>query len=542
MRPLLVTALALALGAGCSVDSANGSDPSTSGGSAGVAGSQNSDEPSALSFEPLDPIVPLDTRAEVELVVHALPARAYHVRFSLPSESVTVNPKDAALEASEVDSDETGRAAVRLTTSSTSATFFVRASVGSVVTNLPVTVAGPGGATLRVEPVQLGHRQATTWVASVHEGKKCAELKEFPPEDGPNVERASALGVPVLRNVPTGYTLAITLRSGYFMGGCTTVEPLPAEVTKTPRVVPVSVLDRPIELAESSLSLSLGLSETGGAWESVLTQAQTAVLAGLHGSTSVSDVDALLDAMQASLPAGAQQQSFQNARLLEDWDAIVAQKWGSATKMTDLVSGWLASGKGKLVAGDQVFVGFLAATDGGKANYALDTIAGISALDAGFSQDAQVTWSAGPDDTVLLSTFVYFSSSRFLTGLAEPAILLSQGGAASVGAALSTELSCATLGGAIAAAGNDSELAYVGCDGACLTMLCSTALVSIWQRARDAALPMQLGIAATGQGFVGDEAELSGMRGSWVGKLALADGELSTSGALTGGQPPLSAP
>jgi hypothetical protein len=111
-----------------------------------------------------------------------------------------------------------------------------------------------------------------------------------------------------------------------------------------------------------------------------------------------------------------------------------------------------------------------------------------------------------------------------------------------VGAALSTELSCAEIGSALAGAGSDTDQAYAGCDGACVSALCSTALVAIWQRARDAAAPMQLGIAASGQGFVADEAELSGMSGSWVGQLIDGADELPTGGALIGGQPPLSAP
>jgi hypothetical protein len=536
MRPLFFTAFALVLAAGCA---AGGSDDAADGGSSGSAGtagtSPDSDLPRSLVIEPIDEI---SARAQVEVIVHADPPGIYRVRFSLPS-----NSGDAALDAAEMDTDAAGRAIVRLTAPSAAATFDVRASVGSVVATQSISVTGPDKATIRVQPVILGHRTAPSWYASVHVNETCANVKGVPPEDADEGEPwglARAQDATVIMGVPTGVPLAVTLRSGHFMGGCQTLDMLPAEATQTPPVVLVNVLDRQVELAASSLSLSLGLTETG-AWDSVLARATTSVLAGLYGATGVGDADALLDAMQASLPTESQQQSFQNARLAENWNAVVGKKWGSATKMTDLVSGWLAAGKAKLGAGDHVLVGFLAATGGTKANYALETVAGIPAGDAGFSKDAQVTWSASPDDTVVMSTFMYFSSSRLLTALAEPAILMAHDGAGSVGAALSTELSCEQVGDALAAAGTDPELGYDGCNGACLGDLCRTALVAIWQRARDSAAPIQLGIAATGQGFVGDEAQLSGMNGTWVGELIDDDDKLATGGGLTGGQPTQSA-
>jgi hypothetical protein len=271
-------------------------------------------------------------------------------------------------------------------------------------------------------------------------------------------------------------------------------------------------------------------------------KARAAALLGLHGSTSLNDVDALLDAMQATL-TGSDQQSFQNARLNESWDALVQNRWVSSTKLTDLVGGWLDAGTSKLVAGDQVFVGQLSATDAETAKLSLTTVAGVAAARAGFVTDAQVSWSAGPDDTVVLGTHVYFFSTQLLTGLAEPEVL-SEHGVESVDDALAEELECTTLASDLAGAGNDALLAYDGCNASCLNDLCSAALTVIWQRARDASAlsPVQISVAAAGLGRVGEHAELAGVSGSWVGKLISEGNEEPTGGTLTAAEPPIDAP
>jgi len=94
MRSLLLLAfLVVALGAGCASGGASldaGGAPN--GGSSGAAGSTGiSGVPSSLT---LAPIGTLDARAQVEVVVQAVPAGAYRVRFSLPTSS-TLDPHDA---------------------------------------------------------------------------------------------------------------------------------------------------------------------------------------------------------------------------------------------------------------------------------------------------------------------------------------------------------------------------------------------------------------------------------------------------------------
>jgi hypothetical protein len=539
MRTLLLTVLTAALGAGCAAagDSADGVGP---GGSSGAGGSVNGDLPSSITLAVPDV---LSARAQVEVAVQVLPPASYRVRFSLPTDE-EAEPRDAVLDRSEATTDSSGQATVLLTAPSSEATFKVRASIGSVLATAQIVVKMPEAATatLQVQPVPLGHRNPTTWVATVHEGETCVDVPGTPPPDGILPAFAAAGDAPELRGVKTGVPLAVVLRSGFFMGGCQTIEMLPPEAAETSTVVSVGVLDRPVDLASSALSLSLGLTEPGASWAKLTSAASAAVSSGLHGSTSLNDVDALLDAMQGSLK-GTSQQSFQNARLSENWDGLVQARWASSTRLTDLVAGWLEAGTGKLIAGDKVFVGQLGATDAETAKLSLDTVAGIDAARAGFVTDAQVSWSAGPDDTVVLSTHIYFFSSQLVTALSEPAVLAAHD-SESVGEALATELACSTLGSDLAAAGNDALLAYAGCDAACLSELCGAALAVIWQRGRDATAlsPVQLSVTAAGAGRVGEHAELAGVSGSWVGKLITDDAEDPTGGTLTAAEPPLDAP
>lgn len=539
MRTLLLIVLTAALGAGCAAGGglADGSVPV--GGSGGGGGSVNGDLPSSITLAVPDM---LSARAQVEVAVQVLPPGSYRVRFSLPTDDA--EPRDAVLDRSEATTDSSGQATVLLTAPSSEAIFKVRASVGSVMATAKIEVKAreTGTATLQVKAVRLGHRDPTTWVATVHEEKTCLDVPGIPPPDGILPAFAAAGDAAELHGVKTGVKLAVVLRSGFFMGGCQTIEMLPPEAAEAPTVVSVGVLDRPIDLAASNLSLSLGLAEPGASWAKLTSAASAAVLTGLHGSTSLNDVDALLDAMQGLLK-GTPQQSFQNARLSENWDNLVQARWASSTKLTDLVQGWLAAGASKLIAGDKVFAGQLGATDAKTATLSLDTVAGIDAARAGFATDAQVSWSAGPDDTVVLSTHIYFFSSQLVTALSEPDVLAAHD-SEDVGEALATELACSTLGSDLATAGNDALLAYAGCDASCLSELCSAALAVIWQRGRDATAlsPVQLSVSAAGAGRVGEHAELAGVSGSWVGKLITDDAEDPTGGTLTAAEPPLDAP
>ncbi len=478
-------------------------------------------------------------------MVQARPAGVYRVQFALPTSNG--DPLDAVLDRAEAQTDENGFAEVELTAPSSPTKFELRANVGSVVALHSLTLEDGGVATVQVEPRRLNLsalRDITTWIASAHTNKTCAELSGIPVEDGPIVAPvAGKTDAPVIPSVPARTQLAIALRSGHFIGGCTTVESLPPGPLTSPQVVVVSLLNRPIDLSTSALTLSFGLDSASAGWSTPLTQAAQSVRDALLG-TSADDVDALLDAMREA--SGDSRQLFENTRKAEVWDDLLRARWGQAsasTRLRDLVGTWLTAGRARFASAEPTFRGALAplaqstTKDESAARLELQSVAGVSATRAGFADSAQVSWSASPDDNVALGTDLYFVRSRLATALAEAVALETYEDAADGAGALADALECAALAGELSAAGVDNALAYGACDAGCLEALCRSAVGTLWSRGGDAEglSPTRLTLTATGKAYVGDGAEVAGLTGSWIGELG-KDGT-TTGGALTAAAP-----
>lgn len=486
----------------------------------------------------------LAAREQLTLKVRALPARDYQVLFVLPTTSG--DPLDAALDRASAQTDENGVATVVLTAPSSPTTFDVRASVGETSASVTLTVTDRGLATLQVVPSYPSLlRDITTWVATAHVGKSCAEVPGIPPPDGElKAPLAGKEEAPVISRVPAGTRLAVTLRSGHFAGGCTTVDQLPPGPPESPQIVEVTVLNRPIDLGSSSLSVSLGLEPTDKAWSDALAAAGVELQAAMLGS-SADDAEALLDAMRNA--SGDSAQAFQDASDLEDWPALVRSRWGqnSASRLRDRVGGWLNAGRQSFVTAASPFAGSLTPLRQPKevdapssALLTLRTVAGLDAARAGFVDAAQTTWSASADDTLVLSTDIYFARTKLIAALAEAAALAraeSEGVELESGAAaLAAALDCDALGATLAGAGVDTTLAYATCDAACLTETCERAARLLWTRGAESSGVdyTRLSLTATGGANVGDEAEVTGFAGTWLGELRDDRGKASTSGVI----------
>jgi hypothetical protein len=531
------------LGAACSTEAQP--DLATGTGGSSFAGQPSVDTPTSLEFESPDSeaVRVLVAREQTTLKVRALPAKVYHLRFALPTAGG--DPLDAVLDQAEADTGLDGIATVQLTAPSAPATFDVRASSGGRSATLAVAVKDTGFATLQVQPLYAGFRAITTWVASAYTEKSCAELSGIPPADGPlQTLPASAVAAPQLSNVPAGTRLAVTLRSGHFVGGCASVEKVAPSPADQPVVVQVTVLDRPIDLGASPLSVSFSANADETTWTTLLESSASAALQALPG-TSTDDVDALLDAMREA--SGDSRQLFETTRKAENWDNLVRLQWGAsaATKLRDICAAWLAAGRQKFAVSDHLFTGTLAPIvqpddplDQRHADFTLLSAGGLDGARSGFVDRAQVSWSASADDTLVLATDLYFVESRFAEALGEAAALIAQEGteATSAGALLGEVLDCPALGDALATAGDDSDLGYAACDADCLTDLCRKAAVTIWQRGGDAGglTPARLSITATGAARVGDAAEVVGVSGSWLGELSADGTSRTTSGVVTG--------
>src|SRR6185503_11073025 len=159
-----------------------------------------------------------------------------------------------------------------------------------------------------------------------------------------------------------------------------------AVVEGQPNSVLVTVTNRPVQLDESEVVLTLGLGGQEDAlavgMESVIETAKLAVL-----GTAESDTQALLDAMEEEATAGAVCDRFGGVRDTNGWDAALDTVLGAsaATSIRDDLGAWLADGVPSL-ARDDAFVGRLSADPlvPDRANLALTTVASFRARDAGF--------------------------------------------------------------------------------------------------------------------------------------------------------------
>jgi len=537
MRAPLLFALALALVTGCSKgatdDSASASGGSHTGGKGGdaTAGDAGEPVPTKLEFEMVDALA---ARQEVTLRVRAFPAAVYHVTFALPESEG--DPLDAVLSRSETDTNADGIATVDLTAPSMSTLFEVRAASENVSALLALTVTDTGFADVQVEPrYDSALRNPTTWIASAHPQKNCSDLPGIPPRDGSLVSLpAGPTEAPLISRVPANIPVAITLRSGHFLGGCASV----ASLSPGKRIeVEVPVLNRPIDLAASKLSIKLSLDAPPSAWNDLLTSAGDRMFEALSG-TSQDDVDAVLDAMRQA--SGDAAQAFESARETEQWDALLAQHWGPAAKhaLHDAVRAWLSQGQKAFALAPQLLEGDVVpdAASSTSAHLSLQSVAGVAVEHSGFTTPTLLTWSASADDTVTMATTVYGVASQLVAALAEEQALAQPGAPRDAPSALGLVLDCAGSAATLAATGASPTEAYAGCDSDCMTALCRAGLQLIWARGASATglTPARLTVSATAQAFVGDTANVAGMTGQWLGQLTRDGSSALTKGPLIG--------
>jgi hypothetical protein len=501
----------------------------------GGAGGDAADLPDSLELEAASS-TDLVPRQQVDLMLQAVPAGVFEVRFALPTTDSS-DPLDAALSTSTTQTDESGRVQVRLTAPSAGTSFKVRASVGSMRTELALRVEVGDEVSVQVQPVYEGNRPIATWTASARVNEKCADYAGTPPDGTFSADPVAGDALPLIEHVPAGVPVAIVLRSGHFVSGCTSLDMLPAGPPTPPQLVRVTVLDEPIQLTAADLSIALDLRRPDAAWQALFSATSATVQQALLG-TSADDPDALLDAMRGALDA-TKRQALDQTRLTEGWDALVAAHFGAggASRVRETVRDWLERGQAAFEAAPHLFQGSLVSVDAKTGELTLEQMAGLSPSAASVTTPSLVTWSADADDNLLLGTTLYFSASRLITGLAEVAVAPDYPQAPGAAEALAQALDCEALGATLTAAGDDADQAFDACDAACMSKLCKSAVASLWKRAREAtsSRPVQLALSATAQAQVGPDAQLTAFDGEWVGQLpATSSNEppLSTSGVL----------
>lgn len=483
--------------------------------------------PTSLAFAETQTLT-LAPGATHTLEIVASPRGVYRVQFALLGTDAEGGPGGAALDRSEAWTDAKGTAEVTLTAPRTPAIFSVRASVGMAVSaELAVSVSDLGYGTLRVQPVYAGKRDVKTWFASVRDGQRCDELGSSP-SDGTLFATAPKDGFPEIADVPVGPVLAVLVRAGHFVSGCATLQTIdPREIT----TVPVSVIDRPMNLAGTRLAVTLGLQQPSGDWDAAMYQAVESSLSALVAGGG-DDATVLLDAMQAE--AGGT--SFGTTRFAEAWDDGIRQLWGAgaSTRLRDVTREWMREGLRALVSSD-AFSGVLAPDSDG-AVLELMSVAGHAPKEVGFNTPLLTAWSADASDTLLFGTSLLWAPPKLLTTLAVEPALAEYPELEDVQSALAEVARCSELGEHLASLGTSAEEAYAGCDGACLQSLCEEASAALWERMRGVTTPTPatLAITASGAAKVGDTAEAVQLDGSWVGQLQSAGGVAMAGGKLRG--------
>ncbi len=525
LKALALVALSAAVAAGCGASedsSANGSATGGSGGSAGQTGAASIEFSNEGTLE----VAPL---VAIELAVQVRPEGQHSVRFSLTGDSL-----DASLAATEVTTDSSGVATTTLFAPSHVTSFNVRAAVGTEVSaSKTVSVSEQGFGTLRVTPEYSGGREVTSWTASVHPGRRCSDLSGNPPPDGALWTTVSPGQTIEIDSVPAGTYSAVTLRASQFAGGCSDLAGVMAGETKS---VAVQVINRPLQLSETELDMTLGLDDLNYDWELGLDTARASAKAALLGE-SESDIDALLDAMAQSLPSG-DAALFQSSRDSGAWDAQVAAWIGSGAEkvLRSTLDQWFEASASRL-SGDQVLIGKLQAVGSspGWGTWHLEEVAGLAPAKAGFPADiGKLSLSADPDDSLLLGGSFYFFPSRLVVSAAEQQAI-SASGTATAPEALAEVIDCDGLGASLAGQG----VLFEGCDGVCGALACREGLSHLFKRARDASgdTPATLTFSAAAATEIDSEARPTGVQGTWVGEIeGSTQAPLSISGSAKGAQ------
>jgi hypothetical protein len=468
------------------------------------------------------------------IVVTTTPPGAHALRFALLGA-----PLDAVLGATDALTDpDSGAAQITLVAPSTPTTFSVRASTTGVAPALlDLAVPKTGMALLAVNPSYPGERVVKGYVASATVNATCADLQGSPPMDGPITASSTRFPVPLL--VPTDTRLAVTLRAASFAWGCTTVN---AAVEGVQNDVEVVMTNVPMKLDASDVDFTLELaedpqnpSESLLAFQAALAEPEQALLAALLG-TADDDVQALLDEMQADAPDAS---AFRTARTNLAWDARVRAELGSAgtDALRAPLARWIEAGTdADHVAGG--LAGSLHGVSGGPPDVTLSLVFGVAPSRAGFTPEGTPVWEAGADDGVLIGMSMAVSPAAFLDGAAHGPAVHEATGAGSVSEALAAVLSCTQVADALVAHGTSSAHSTADCDRGCTEELCRNAVHALLANALASdEEPSTLDIALTGSGSVGDDAELTGFNGNWLGHWSLNGGTVNLSGVALGAAP-----
>jgi hypothetical protein len=392
-------------------------------------------------------------------------------------------------------------------------TFSLLAVAGETTARLDVSVSAVGFATIRVTMDYEGTRPVPIVAASTFLETTCAQLAGAAVDGSPLVVGTYGEQL-VIPSVPTDGQVAVTVRIAHYATGCVDIASLTPNETHD---VTVMVFDLPFDLKDTTLENRITFTpdtSDAAALASYFDAVVSSAVLSASFPTTGSEAGLLLDAMQS---ASTSPSEFASARGAQAWDGTV-QEWLSAhtPTMSSRVSTWLSQGAQQGM-GD--LIGHLAG-DPAQPVFTPEMIGTLTASSAGVSAPMPFGWTGGPDDVLSIAGALAIVPSALACGTADVSAQMDVPMSTGVASALGIDIDCSGLATTLAQGGD----AFGTCDAACMSALCSTALMNLWSGGATAlskpsdVLTLSMSIAAAAQ--VGDTATVQSYVGPWVGTFA----------------------
>jgi hypothetical protein len=517
LTALAVSCAALASGAyGCS-ERAQRPLETKAGGTAPATGG---DEPSGGTVVAIErPGRNLEPGESTAIEISVQPPGKHLVHVSLLGDT-----EGAYVDLSELVTDSSGVATVKVTVPSDSGGFRLRASVGAASTEITIGVVQRLLGALRIEALYSGLRPIERWSVAILEDRPCIGVDPYQANYSQHFEAIAdypggnlAVYDPiVVQNVPADRRVTLLLRGEEYVYGCR--EGIELEVDQV-QAVSVAVTNRPIRVASLDLDLNLGLDLTPGISQPLGSVLERMVAAFSGGYAH--DVEAMLAQMAELAESPA---AFQAAADQGGWLMTLSDELTEPGALTSRVRLWLSQGMSQLFTSD-TFAARVTGSSGAIGNGLLEMtrVAGADPIDVGMPTQFAVTLETDASDTLLLGSTLYWQPAVMLAALGElearrtsSDVTASPTGAAQ---SLADAINCNRVGTALA--GPDDQ-AFDGCGGVCVAALCEEALARMWNGTANALSDvMTLGITAAGPADIDADASALGFAGAWVGEVAL---------------------
>lgn len=446
-------------------------------------------------------ILALAPGEEVDVSVVTDPAARYAVTFILSG-----NTLDASIASTRVVADDDGRAMLRMRAPTRATAFLLAATIdGGASAVLEVAVSDQGFGRLEIVPSYGGERPVGTWQGGIVAGTTCDALAEVLPNDPEgSLSFSGAPGDPLeIDTAPVGPNLAVYVRAGHYMWGCTDTDDLEANGAEE---VNVEVVNKPVDASKAALDLDLEFEPDPTGWSEALGATKAAMLAELTGP------DAhllLLDAMES---AASDPQGFASASAGNSWAAALQSHFQSQTvDLGGTFAGFFDAG---ISTAPPQLIGRIDAVPEapGFANFTLTSVGNASPADLNVPEEYTISLETTTKDVAKFGGSVFFSVSRFAARAAEDEAVAQTAGSTNMIDVLAQEAVCDNL----------PLTGYAACEGACLEQLCRDALAALWGRARaatDAAGIGEILMQASGAAEYDDYAALTGFVGTWIGQV-----------------------